>query len=279
MLAKYYFKRPCLVTVYGSEFTMFQNRKLLPLADYVCTNSDGVMSISRYTHRQMKEAGISPKISSVIYLGVDPAHFSLSTKISDSLQALINLEEGRPVVLYVGWLIERKGPQILIEGLFQLAHLPWQAVFIGPDHGLGDSLYQRAKELDLIDRILIITDVSYEDLLAIYNLASVFVFPTLSRDEGFGLVGLEAMAHSLPVVASRVGAIPETVIDGETGLFFEPGDFSGLAKQLERLLSDAELRSKMGVAASRRAREKFSWKKTTNQVVSLYGFSNSRIRC
>ena len=270
MLSKHYFKCPCLVTVYASEFTMSQNRQFLPLAKYVCTNCDGVMSISQYTHQQMKNARVNPKIYSVIYLGVDPIHFSPSNYIPNAFHAIKNSENSSTIILYVGWLIERKGPQILLEGLSQLEDLSWQAIFIGPDHGLASFLNQRAEELNLASRIKIMTDVPYEDLLAAYDLANIFVFPTLSRDEGFGLVALEAMAHGLPVIASKIGAIPETVVDGETGLFFAPGDFKGLAVQLERLLTDVELRSKMGVNASQRAKEKYSWDKTATQVVSLY---------
>lgn len=270
MLAKHYFMRPCLVTVHGSEFTMPQNRKLLPLANYVCTNSDAVMCNSKYTHQQMKEVGINPKVSSVIYLGIDPIHFRLSKEIPGSLQALINLKERVPIILYVGWLIARKGPQIFLESLSELTYLNWRAVFVGPDHGLKTFLCQRAEKLNLADHVSILSDVPTEDLLAIYDSADIFVFPTLSKDEGFGLVALEAMAHGMPVIASRVGAIPETVIDGETGLFFDPGDFKGLSKQIERLLCDVELQSKMGAAASRWVKENFSWDRTTNQVVSLY---------
>ncbi len=270
MLAKYYFKCPCLITVHASEFTMMQNRRFLFLAKYVCENSNGVMAVSQYTHRQMKETGVNPQVSSVIYHGVDPVHFSSSKQVPDSLKNLLTFEEGIPVVLYVGWLIERKGPQILLKSLSQLAHLPWRAVFVGPDHGLKFSLQQRAEELSLCNRISIISDVSNEELLAIYSAADVFVFPTLSKDEGFGLVAVEAMAHGLPVIASRTGAIPETVIDGETGLFFDPGDFVGLAKQLECLLGDAALRSKMGTTASQWVKENFSWDKSAGQVISLY---------
>jgi glycosyltransferase involved in cell wall biosynthesis len=268
MLAKHYFKRPCLVTVFGSEFTMAENQKFLTVAEHICTRSDAVMCISGYTRDRMVGAGIVPR-SEVIYLGVDPKHFAGETS-SRSSDSSLPATDDPPLVLYVGWLIERKGPQVLMEGLSRLTHLPWKAVFVGPDHGLLVPLQRRAAALGLSERVSILEGVSDDELLSIYDQADVFVFPTLSGDEGFGLVGVEAMAHGLPVVASRVGAIPETVVDGETGLFFAAGDDEALAHQLARLLSHPELRSKMGVAAARRVREHFSWDKTAREVVALY---------
>jgi glycosyltransferase involved in cell wall biosynthesis len=76
--------------------------------------------------------------------------------------------------------------------------------------------------------------------------------------EPFGLVGPEAMAHGLPVIASRVGGIPEWLADGEVGFLFEPGDVQGLADRINRLLFDRALARRLGQQARARAGSRFT---------------------
>jgi glycosyltransferase involved in cell wall biosynthesis len=83
-----------------------------------------------------------------------------------------------------------------------------------------------------------------------YRRAGVFCLP--SRQEGFGIVFLEAMANAKPIVAARAAAVPETVTDGEVGLLADPDDPEGLARHLASLLTNPELRRAMGQAGRRR---------------------------
>jgi len=79
-----------------------------------------------------------------------------------------------------------------------------------------------------------------------YRKAAIFALPT--EQEGFGIVFLEAMASSLPVVATRVAAVPEVVADGVTALLVDPGDETALAQAIENLLDDSDLRTRLGNA-------------------------------
>ena len=96
----------------------------------------------------------------------------------------------------------------------------------------------------------------------------VFLLPSLR--EGFGLVLLEAMSRRLPIVASRVGAIPEIVIDGETGILVEPRNADELAKAIARLLNDRALRKYMGLLGAARLEERFSIERMTNGAITVY---------
>ncbi len=88
--------------------------------------------------------------------------------------------------------------------------------------------------------------------------------------EGFGLVLLEAMAQSVPVIASRVSAIPEIVVDGETGLLAEPRDVETLASHLSLLLNDTPLRRHMGMVGQERLETRFSADEMIRRTAEVY---------
>ena len=91
----------------------------------------------------------------------------------------------------------------------------------------------------------------------------MFVLPSLY--EPFGMVLLEAMAHGLPCIGTKVGAMPEIIADGETGLLVPPVDASALADALERLLTNHDVRRRMGLAGRSRLEEQFTWNRTVRR--------------
>lgn len=90
-----------------------------------------------------------------------------------------------------------------------------------------------------------------------------------SRHEPFGIVNLEAMAAGKAVLATRVGGVPEVVVDGETGILVPPGDPEALAEGIRRLAGDPALRERLGAAGRERARL-FSWDVVTEQYLEVY---------
>ena len=106
------------------------------------------------------------------------------------------------------------------------------------------------------------------DIPKIYAALDVFVLP--SRWEGFGLVLLEAMAAGKPIVATRVGAIPEVVVDGETGVLIPAGDPLALAEGLSRLAMEPGLARQLGDAGRERLRRRFSVEKMVGDTELLY---------
>ena len=121
----------------------------------------------------------------------------------------------------------------------------------------------------MTDRITICGEVPRDELLARYSAADVFVFPPI-WDEGFGLPPVEAMAAGAPVVASRSGAVADTVVDGETGFLVDKGDIPALAAAMSRLLADQDLRARMGAAGRRRALDRFTWSHAADRAMELY---------
>ena len=96
------------------------------------------------------------------------------------------------------------------------------------------------------------------------------LFVHSSRWEGFGIVLLEAMLAGLPIAATRVSAVPEIVVDGETGLLVDPGDVKALADALGGLLADPTRAQALGAAGLARAQTKFSVSRMTDATLALY---------
>jgi glycosyltransferase involved in cell wall biosynthesis len=153
-----------------------------------------------------------------------------------------------PFILFVGALGEHKGLNLLIE-----AHRRMQTsaplVLIGA--GSAESL-ERAGTLER--PVIVRTGVPHPQIMASFAAASVAVTPSRWQ-EPLGLVAVEAMAAGTPVVATRVGALPEVVTHEQTGLVVEPGDPVALAAALDRVLGDPELGRRYGAAGRERARQ------------------------
>jgi glycosyltransferase involved in cell wall biosynthesis len=125
-----------------------------------------------------------------------------------------------------------------------------------------------ARTLQIMDQVHFLGHVEHGKLPAHYAKADLLVLP--SRMESFGLVLVEAMACGLPVVATRVGGIPEVVEDGVTGLLVPPNDPEALAEGINSLLEDPDRMKAMGARGRERAKEHFTWDTVAKRLVSLY---------
>jgi len=151
-------------------------------------------------------------------------------------------------VLCVAHLYPRKNVSALLEAFARIdSNAMLRIAGTGPEAG---ALRRRAARPDLAGRVELLGHVSFDALVAEYRRADVFCLP--SRQEGFGIVFLEAMAAGLPIVAARAAAVPELVVDGECGILVPPGDVEAFAAALERILSDEELRKRLGEGGRRR---------------------------
>jgi glycosyltransferase involved in cell wall biosynthesis len=171
-----------------------------------------------------------------------------------------------PLAVAVGRLIAQKDHATLLRA-FALVHeaLPEARLAILGSGPLEAETRALAAELGLADAVLLPGRTDIRDWL---ERADAFVHS--SRWEGFGIVLLEAMLAGLPIVATRVSAVPEVVVDGETGLLVEAGDHAGLARHLETLLSDRGRAAALGAAGRRRALTEFSVDRMANRTLALY---------
>ncbi|MEC9347209.1 MAG: glycosyltransferase [Pseudomonadota bacterium] len=178
-----------------------------------------------------------------------------------------------PVILSVGRAVEKKGYPVLLEAL---ARLPgdWRFVHVGGGPLLAD-LKAQAETLGIGDRIDWRGALPQTDVLAALRSADIFVLSSRIADDGDrdGLpnVLVEAQSQRVAVVASAVSAIPELVIDGETGLLVPPDDPDALAAGLGRLIADPALAEELAVAGERRVRTDFDLETCIDRLAARFG--------
>ncbi|HSI32432.1 MAG: glycosyltransferase family 4 protein [Phycisphaerae bacterium] len=172
----------------------------------------------------------------------------------------------RPYVLGIGRHVAQKGFDVLIRA-FALAALPTHDLVIAGDGPERPALAELARSLGVGDRVRIPGKADRPTAIDLFQQCETFVLP--SRHEPMGIVNLEAMAAGKPVVATRVGGVPEVVTDGVTGLLVEPANPDALATALRQLSADAGLRTRLGNAGRLRA-EAFAWPAVADQYLSLY---------
>lgn len=184
-----------------------------------------------------------------------------------ALRAELGLSTGAPLVGMVCRLIEQKGVTYGLQAFARVAgDFPYARLIIAGDGVLRADLEAEAARLGIAERTHWLG--WRDDGPTVLAALDVLLMPSLW--EGFGLVMLEAMAVHVPIIASRVSAIPEVVVDGETGLLVAPRDVDGLAAALHRLLSDAALRRDMGAAGAARLTSQFSAAQMIDATLTLY---------
>lgn len=173
-----------------------------------------------------------------------------------------------PRLLFLGLVGRRKGTADLLEALAtpELAGLPWEATVAG--NGEVESLQARAQELGIAERVRFTGWLGPEDVARELSDADVFVLPSYA--EGLPLAVLEAMAYGLAVVTTPVGAIPEVIEDGDTGLLVPPGDPPALAGALTRVIRDEPLRASLAANARRQWERDHDIKAGARRMVALY---------
>jgi glycosyltransferase involved in cell wall biosynthesis len=190
------------------------------------------------------------------------------------------LSKDKVIVLFAGQIIERKGISDLLHAwsiMPESCSSTAELVIVGDDLEKSGE-YRREMEALAVEMNSPAQFQGYrEDVATWITAADVCVVP--SHIEPLGNATLEAMAYGRPVIGTRVGGIPEMIVDGETGLIVPPHQPAKLATALESLLSDAELRAKLGRSARQRCEEKFSLTAHASEVVRVYRQTIAQCTC
>jgi len=209
--------------------------------------ADGFVSWCEWTKSSLVEDyGVDPSKVTVIPPGVDLSRFRPGAR-----------DNALPRILFVGGDFKRKGGDLLLEVFRRRLRGRAELELVTPAEVPEEAGVRVHRNVKANSQVL-------QDLFAGCDL---FVLPT--RGEVFPLAGMEALAAGLPLVATRVGGLPELVIDGETGSLVDVDDGEALGDALEQLVGDAALRQRMSERARRDAEQRFDYRKNALRVFEL----------
>lgn len=224
---------------------------------------DCVTTPSREVEKILNRSGIKPAKLSYIGNGVDIARYQ-------NAPPTLRVELGcgtRPVIGFVGRMVPGKGGETLLNAAASvLSEFP-HALFAFVGEGPLRTAWQAHAEGLGIGRQVVFTG-ERSDMPGIYSSLDMLVLP--SFDEAMPMCVLEAQASATPVVATRVGSVPDVIVDGATGLLLEPGDAAGLSKSILRLLGDSKLKSELGRNGRARVSQAFSSNGMAQEYLGLY---------
>ena len=223
-----------------------------------------VFTVSEYSKTELSRLyGVESEDVTVIHNAVDFGRFCPGVEGADVVKArgLVSNQ----YILSVGRLEPRKNHATLIKAYASLKFDDLPLVIVGQRDFRYGEIFSLIKSCGIEDRVVILEDVSDDELPVLYRHASLFVYPAFA--EGFGMPPLEAMASGVPTISSDTTAIPEVV--GEAGLLVSPFEVPELAASMRKVLIDQVLSEKMRRAGLERAK-KFSWRASAERVRAQY---------
>ena len=228
------------------------------------SRSDIVLSVSDFSRSEILKYAKTDKNIFVAPNAIDEGHFNHHCD-SNALEAVAK-DYGLPedFVLFVGNVKPHKNLKNL---LFALEKMDLNLVIVGKKDGFitGDSVISEIiRRKSLSDHIFFTGYVKDADIAAIYNLAKLFVFPSLY--EGFGIPPLEAQACSCPVVCSNAASLPE--VCGDSVVYFDPNDIEDMRNKIQTVLNDKNLQNELRAKGFENVK-RFSWERSAKQIIEI----------
>jgi len=219
---------------------------------------------SAFIRQRLLETGFPESRTHVHYIGVD----------CRTIQPRADLEE-QLLILHVARLVEVKGTRYLLRAFARIARTcdRVRLLIIG-DGPLRRPLQALAASMGVGDRVEFIGAIPHAQVLASIRKAAMLVLPGIrtatGREEGLGMVLLEAAATGVPIIGSRVGGIPECIVEGKTGFLVPERDEEALARRMTELLEDPVRRHAMGAAGRALVEDRFDIERQTAALENFY---------
>ncbi len=245
--------------LFNGWLAKFGQRVLVSSLAYLKTSK-----IKKYYQKFKNKFIISP-------FGVEQNRFFPQEK-NKKLLSKYEIQDNHKVVLFVGGLDRAhyfKGVEVLLRAMASknLISLSIKLIIVG-DGDLREEYERLAKELAISDKVIFAGSVSNEDLPLYYNLSDLFVLPSVSRSEAFGLVSLEAMACSKPIIVSDLAG-PSSLVEGN-GLIVKVNDVEDLAQKIKKLTEDEKLRVDFGRQSLKLVQTKYNWPQIVKDIEKIY---------
>ncbi len=293
ILAKILYGIPFVITVHSLEplrpWKREQIRRGYDLSSWIektaLEMADAVIAVSKSTREDiLRLFDVDGKKVPVIPNGIDTDEYKPT--LDRTVLQQYGIDPAKPYVLFVGRMTRQKGLYYLLQAIPRLNSSIQVVLCAGESDTPALQKELEAMVADLKTRrpgvVWIPEMVSRQTTIALYSQATVFCCPSIY--EPFGIINLEAMACSTPVVGSKVGGIAEVVVDGVTGILVDPrlsatapydptdanGFAAGLADGINRIVFDPGLRVAMAAAGRKRVEDNYSWHSIAEQTLALY---------
>lgn len=256
---------PFVLSVWGRDIIWDgpapESRRRMRLKRRILERAARVTATSRFLADRTRPFLSDGRAVQVIPFGVDCSRFT---------PPATRARHARPVIGFLKHFAPKYGPDVLLEAaaLLERTGVDFEVRM----HGTRDAApYQRrAESLGISHKVTFGGTVPHEEVPALLRTFDIYVMPSIHDSESFGVAALEASACGVPVLASRVGGVPEVVEDGLTGLLVPPADPAALAEGLRRLLGDPSLRDRMGTAGAAFVRRQYRWESCVERMEAVY---------
>lgn len=268
---------PVATLAVGSDVMVYPDRMpaLWRRLGDVLERIDLPMGVSQSICRRLADTGRCRREPLCVYLSRDTSDFTPAEN-KDALRAPLGWAPGSVVAIYVGGLVETKGMRELAgasESLLK-AHENFKLVCVG-DGPSRDILWALRDRVGRNEAVMLSGRVRPEEVPRLLQASDLLVLPSYS--EGMPQAIVEAMNCGLPVVATRVGGVPEAVLDGRTGLLVEPRNAVQLRDAMERMIADEAFRLAAGQEGLARAHEVFDSERNARTLAdALWSLANRR---
>ncbi len=242
------------------------NRSLLK---NVLNGADVIIATSNSYIDESKFLGDYRDKIEVIPNGINLEEFNIKHGKAECRNKL-DLPCDKKIILFFGNIVAYKGPHILLKAFLKVKSQfkDVKLVFAGRGE-MQEELKKLAADLGVKDDIIFTGYVDEKLKPFYYRSADIFCLPSITMAEAFGIVNLEAMACGVPVISSKLGGIPDVVIDKKTGLLVKPEDEEALAESIIFLLENEDISQKMGKNGKKKV-EEYSWRKIAEKTQEFY---------
>jgi len=237
----------------------------------VLRNASRVIALSHVEADQYRRMGVPEEKIAIVPNGIDLSEYA-NLPSQGAFKKKFGIPEDKKVILYLGRIHRIKGIDLLIKAyaylIEKVGNKDAVLVIAGPDDGYLNNAKALAYSLRVSDSVMFVGPLYGVDKLAAYVDSNLCVLP--SKYETFPMVLLEAYACGKPIVASNIGGLKELIMDGETGLLFEAGNFKQMAEKMLYLLNNVGRAVELGRNARKLVEEKYSIDKVADDLEALY---------
>jgi len=270
-LIKNILRIPLVTSIHGSDIFIFKKGSLRSLITYTTKSSNIVTLNSSASFNALSSIDIVSK-KEIIPMGIDTRRFSPDKK-NHALKVELHIDG--PFFLAIGRLVELKGFNFIIDAMKDIIqdYLNAKLVIIG-DGPERKNLENQAKKLNIQNNVLFLGNLQNSELPKYYATADIFIGPSITTRDGateaFGIVFIEALSSGTPVISTDVGGIPDIIKDNVTGIVVPQKDSKSIYLAVKKILSDSDLRKRLGQNGLQITADKFSWEKIAKRFINLY---------